>query len=590
MNSIAELHSTDGRSDLAKPFWFGPDSSRMLAWYHEPQGAALACSVLLCAPFGHEYLVSYRAYRKLAGVLAKAGFPCLFFDYDGTGDSVESAVPRVQAWRQSIISASAELRRISGISDVALFGLRTGGLLAASVAQDVGACAVMLLAPVVSGRAFVREQLSFARMSPLVASEDSRGKLTEEEVVGYPFLKQTQQDLSALDLTKMDMPCPCLVIERDDIPGQVKKLVDGWLLSGREVQVLNGAGYAAMMTQDAHSSEPPMALWDEVRDWLVPRFDTALGRRPGKYDLPVSMRVEARFIEEVLQFNGLVGVITAPSGRLPRKTGVVLTNIGTSHRVGNHLLYVHLARSLADLGYAVIRFDRAGTGYSCPAPGGVENDVYAESGIDDVRSAMSCLQTRCPCTQFVLAGLCSGAYFSYHAAALDERVKGLVLINLHSFQWNAGDSLELRVRQTAKSTDFYLRSARQFETWLRMLRGEVAVIRIGFALAKRKLSALRQLLIAGLIKAAGRVVLGSTVEQTFRKMLKRRVRVLFVFGADDASIDIVASEVGRDGANLKKPKLVFAETVKGTDHTFTPLWAQANLRDCVGTFMQTHFR
>lgn len=576
--------------DRITPFWFGPEDSQMLGWYHAPHGTGARTAVLLCPPFGHEYLVSYRAYRKLAETLAQAGIPCLFFDYDGTGDSAESDLPRVQAWRESIVSAANALRKISGLSSVTLFGVRLGALLAASMVEAVSASALVMFAPVVSGRAFVREQLGFARMSPLAVSDESRQKLTDEEVVGYVFTKVTQQDLGALDLMNMDCKVPVLIIDRDDMPGQVNKLLSAWQTSGCDVMKLNTLGYAAMMTQDAHSSNVPVAVWREIRDWLQSRPWPPLKPEPSVLALPASMRAGQRYVEEVICFNGLAGVITTPSGKLPRKTGVVLTNIGTSHRVGNHLLYVQLARSLAELGYAVIRFDRAGTGYSRPTPEGIENDVYAESGVDDVRTAMDCLQERCPCMQIVLAGLCSGAYFSYHAAVLDGRVKGLVLINLLAFQWIPGDSLEMRIRTSNKSTDFYLRSVFEFQTWSRIFKGKVAVWRIAVALIQRVGSKLKIWAHMALAKATGKQGGSSVVVQNFRQLLKRRTKIFFVFGADDASQDVVAAELGRDACLLTSPRQIRIETISHTDHTFTPLWAQSHLRDTVGQFMLKYFR
>ena len=63
-----------------------------------------------------------------------------------------------------------------------------------------------------------------------------------------------------------------------------------------------------------------------------------------------------------------------------------------------------------------------------------------------------------------------------------------------------------------------------------------------------------------------------------------------MFGADDASQDVVAAELGRDATGLKSPNLVQVDTVSWTDHTFTPLWAQAQLFSGIGQFMQKHFR
>ena len=38
--------------------------------------------------------------------------------------------------------------------------------------------------------------------------------------------------------------------------------------------------------------------------------------------------------------------------------------------------------------------------------------------------------------RFVLGGLCSGAYWSLRRALVDERVRGLLLLNLYAFEYS----------------------------------------------------------------------------------------------------------------------------------------------------------
>ena len=40
--------------------------------------------------------------------------------------------------------------------------------------------------------------------------------------------------------------------------------------------------------------------------------------------------------------------------------------------------------------------------------------------------------------RFMLGGLCSGAYWSFHAALLDERVPAVLLLNPRALVWDAG--------------------------------------------------------------------------------------------------------------------------------------------------------
>jgi hypothetical protein len=66
--------------------------------------------------------------------------------------------------------------------------------------------------------------------------------------------------------------------------------------------------------------------------------------------------------------------------------------------------------------------------------------------------------------RFVLTGLCSGAYWSLHAALGDPRVVGALLINLFSFYWSEELVAERR-------TDVAL-SALRGEGWRKLVRGD----------------------------------------------------------------------------------------------------------------------
>ena len=71
----------------ARPLHFGPVGSPLFGCYHPPDGAARRSGVVLCYPFGQEYVRAHRAFRLLANRLASVGFHVLRFDYHGCGDS-----------------------------------------------------------------------------------------------------------------------------------------------------------------------------------------------------------------------------------------------------------------------------------------------------------------------------------------------------------------------------------------------------------------------------------------------------------------------------------------------------------------------
>lgn len=113
-------------------FFFGSPSSQLSGVYH---AADALCDryhgVVLCYPFGQEYMRAHCAFRKLAKSLSKKGYHVLRFDYRGTGDS-GGDMNKVTApdWLQDIECAVEELKDMTGVNRVALVGLRLGGLLA----------------------------------------------------------------------------------------------------------------------------------------------------------------------------------------------------------------------------------------------------------------------------------------------------------------------------------------------------------------------------------------------------------------------------------------------------------------------------
>lgn len=581
--------------------WFGDEGCPLLGWYHPAATPQRPCGVVLCAPFGHEYLVSYRAHRKLAEALSGAGFPVLFFDYDGCGDSADSDAPRIQAWQRNIRQAIAQLKQQSGVGQVALFGVRLGALLAATVAAEVPVAALALVAPVISGRGYARELVAFARMSPIPPSTHPERAVNDDEIAGYPLGKDMQADLGKLNLLKLPLNhgTRVFISTTDDVTGREDKLIETLRHAGTDLTVSASGGYAAMMTADAYQSQVPMNLWAELVAWmqatctaLPPSGNTDTARQATAHPRPLCTALPwhgATVCEELVGFEGLVGVLSEPSSGTRRDVAVLLNNTGSGHRVSNHRLNVQLARALASQGFCVLRFDRAGMGYSRPTPEGLENDVYAGAGMADMRSAMDFLSQARGCRTFVLAGLCSGAYFSYQAAAVDARVRGLIMINPLTFDWHAGDSLETRISRTYKSSGFYLRNAGRLQTWKRLLRGDVAVHRIAAKLVERGLARLRQMLLDGLRRLGLGGLLARPVAHNFLQMAKRQTDLLFIFGADDSAIDVVAAELGPQAQILKNYPLLRMEVVDNTDHTFTPRWSQTYLIDLITRHLLTRF-
>ncbi|MDE2430339.1 MAG: alpha/beta fold hydrolase [Burkholderiales bacterium] len=589
--SIANTLNADSAFE-PRAFWFGSEANPMLGWYHPAQknqdGEIRQCGVVLCPPFGHEYMVSYRAYKHLANSLAAAGFAVCFFDYNGSGDSADAGGDRVALWQDNIRTAATQLRTMAGVSDIALFGLRLGALLAVSVAQDVSATALILMAPVTSGRAYVRELLALRSMSPIQADThgDPAYQVTDDELTGYEFSATTRASLSKLDMLKAPRPTsPVLILSRDDISGQEAKLANAWHSEEHTLHLSDTSGYAAMMTEDAYQTVVPELLWSETVQWLSSHFSQ---KKAAKADnLPVQKQVnfsvEGVTLTEVLvDFDGLHGVLSysggTPSSGLP---AVILTNIGANHRVGNHRIYVTLARHLATQGFYVLRFDKAGVGYSKPTPDGQEHDVHNLCGIDDIRSAMRLLQQHYDVAGFVLAGLCSGAYLSYMAAIDEPRVRGLIMMNQLTYRWREGDTIDDKKKDSIKSTHFYVQAAVDAHTWKRLLTGKIELRQIAVKLTQRVGKRLRTYFQSAMTRFMQNHHFLGRAARNLRAMEARGVELMLILEASDGSVDVMTEQFGRNARLLGKSDRIRLEILKGTDHTFTPRWAQTYIADLI---------
>lgn len=129
----------------------------------------------------------------------------------------------------------------------------------------------------------------------------------------------------------------------------------------------------------------------------------------------------------------LVGILTEPDANRQNEgiPAVLLWNAGLLHRVGPYRLYVDMARTLASMGFTVLRFDLSGKGDS---EIGKDSRSYEQRVVSDIQEAMDFLSTKKGVDEFVLVGLCSGADDAHQAAVLDSRVSGVVFLDGYGYR------------------------------------------------------------------------------------------------------------------------------------------------------------
>lgn len=154
----------------------------------------------------------------------------------------------------------------------------------------------------------------------------------------------------------------------------------------------------------------------------------------------------------------LIGIIHAPHAAARR--GVLIVVGGPQYRAGSHRQFLLLARSLADRGMSVLRFDHRGIGDS--------DGPYCgfEALDEDIAAAIDAFLVACPqLEEVVLWGLCDAASAILFYAHRDPRVVGVVLAN----PWVRTPDSEAR----AYLRHYYLRRLAQGDLWRGILGGRV---------------------------------------------------------------------------------------------------------------------
>jgi len=164
--------------------------------------------------------------------------------------------------------------------------------------------------------------------------------------------------------------------------------------------------------------------------------------------------------------HNLYGVLSLPEGgHMPGRPAVLLLTVGLQHHVGACRCWVTLARRLADLGYASLRFDMGGIGDSDP---GTRTGSETDCAVAEIRAAMELLARRSGAERFVLVGLCSGADNAHPAALRDGRIAGLVMIDSYGYR-TAGWHLR-----------HYLPRLLHPHHWRRFLRRKFLIANVGY--------------------------------------------------------------------------------------------------------------
>ena len=445
-------------------------------WLHQAAGGSRG--VVLCAASGYEALGAHQSWRVLADRLAAENLPTLRFDYPGCGDSLgEGGGPgATQASISSIRQAAEFLREQTGVSEVALVGLRLGAAFALEAAlTDNAVDSLALVTPVLRGKSFLLEQKALAKVIAARGGANTIEDFSADRISieGFEFDRDAIDAIMKIDLQSVARP-----------PAR-RILIVGEPGSGRYdalAEKLKSLGCAVARSQLSEvgawrpSTIPTPAPLEDIQS-IVDWAREEVRERQARPIVATHTIETENFVESVLRFGEaerLVGVLCRPRTETKERgrPAMILLNTGANHHIGSGRTMVEHARFLAGQGHATLRMDCLGIGDSDWLPEGPLAVIHHEERAADVSQAIDALEAM-GFDDISAAGVCSGAFLAFRSALKDVRIKRLLLVNPQFWLPLSSEQLADARQGTFGSTSTYIGKALSVDAWRRVVEGQV---------------------------------------------------------------------------------------------------------------------
>lgn len=577
----------------ARPVYFPSGDQTLFGWLDGVQVGSADCGIIVCGPFGYEAICAHLSMRAFASTCAEAGFPTLRFDYSGTGDSSDGGDPdQILRWRNDVCAAIDFLRQATGVTRVCLLGFRLGALLAALAAEHREIDGLIAVAPVTSGRRYLRELRAFQAgattqsRSPSDAQDGSTGDSAGVgdgalEVTGFSLSKQSIATLERVDVAKsVARPRAALILDRDDLQA-AKTWATALESAGTETRYEALPGFNEMVSTP-HAATVPTLMLESMGRWLsnyrdrgaaplVTRRVAQLTNLPTRARIHLDGNTGTPIFEEALFIDGqtLFGIISEPAEPSTEAQtlgcGVLMLNTGATSHIGPNRMYVELARRWAARGYTVLRLDLAGLGDSLTRPGERTNEVYPPGALYDIGVAIEYLRRQRGIRNLTLMGLCAGAYHSLRAAITGLPLNTVLLINPLTFYWKQGSTLsDLQISEVVRNPGVYAEHALSWRHWQKLFRGQVNLWRVAAVLARR---------VWLTVESSGRDLCRKLHIRTpddlgwdLRSVTERGIRIAFFFARGDGGLELLKVQAGSTKHLGDKCRIHIFEDA---DHIFT---------------------
>lgn len=537
------------------------------------EGSARDHAVLFLSPWGFEEMSVRKLWRNLAERFSLQGLSSLRFDLPSTGNALNlDANATLADWQDAVLLAADTLRALSGVERILIVAQGLGAAIAGTVWDRMGPLSGMAaLAPVLSGRLYLRELALWARMTD--GKPDPEKELREGRgfwISSFQLPDGICADLRGVDLMSAGPPptAHAFIAARAD---RSQERAFGNALSEKGVSVLNTTydGYDELVS-NLNFSVQPLVLIDRLIDWATAIPSSELSAEP--VPQPPTPRLEGPdFIEMPVRFGAggrLAGTLCEPKTGARQGATVLILSTAYHPSAGWGRIGVGAARRLAAKGIASLRFDSANTGDSPPLPGAPEQILYSPAQGLDVAAALDLLERR-NLMPAIIAGRCSGGYLAFRSLLTDSRLKGAVSANPYTFYWDGSQSVEDLLRFVPKPLGNYGVMLFQGKTWKRIARGEIdlrrGVLNISQGLLKKALHASETILQTfPFLSHEYR-----EVQNAFQNLQQRKAAVSLLYADDDPGVAHLVHYFGEGGARLSRFDNVEIRFLSETDHNLS---------------------
>ena len=549
--------------------------------------------VVICDTWGYDALCARRSLRILADRLAEAGYPSLRFDWPGTNDALDGILPSddpMVAYETALDETVGRLMRETGVASVVLIGLGLGASLAASYATGAvdRLSGLVMLAPVVKGRSFLRElQARAVVIGDLTGAPPKPPEGAEYEIAGMAMPRHLSASLQSLDLAMLNRPNvdACLVASRAGKAGEIK--LAERVCTGPRDAIHVFSGYDAMVG-DPTGAEPPVLDIAHVIEWLETAIPAKTESRafvpPRAVSSTQSLSGEG-FTETPVLFGPeleLYGVLCAPCAPASNTRTVLLLSTGGTPHVGWGRGTVELARDLAALGVTSFRVDMADIGDSRPMPGAPAVVHYHHGQTIELSAALDVLETRHLVGDGVVAvGACSGAYLAFNGAVSDERITHVVSVNLQRLLWDPRDDVATLLMYGHTSAQDYGRKLFDRHKLRRLLSGDSDALAILRNLLTRVWRRGERHMAPWLFGLSAFARLRARVHASLATLSRRGVVVELIFSDGDPGLAHMSPFLGHGFERLKNHPTFSVTRIADADHNLTQRTARACLLEHV---------